>query len=213
MLPPARAASHNDPTFTLTGVQVSATTIAAGSLVGTTDGDYVFSTSTALVIPAGSLTGSVAASCTTAGSGGNGYLSSTTPPQVSVVLGSQPLVASAVNTATTAGGTDLETDNHYRTRIQAAPNNLTTGGPGNQYRSLALDVSDTIVDAQIPTTPTAPGTVTVYILTGPVSQPAASPNAGRHRFREPYIERFCRPQRPNSPPSLRHRRHSPGDRG
>ena len=162
--------------FTLSAAQVSATTIPQNSLVGTTDGTYVFYTTQALVIPAGGLTGSVNAACTTAGSGGNGYLASTTPPQVSIILGSLPLVSTAGNTVTTANGNDLETDNHFRTRIQAAPNNLTTAGPSNQYRSLALDVSDTIVDAQIPTTPVTPGTVTVYILTGPVSQPAATPN-------------------------------------
>jgi phage-related baseplate assembly protein len=168
--------------FTLSATQSSATTIPQNSLVGTTDGTYVFYTTQALVIPAGGLTGSVNAACTTGGSGGNGYLASTTPPQVSIILGSLPLVSTAGNTVTTANGSEGEPattagDNHFRTRIQAAPNNLTTAGPSNQYRSLALDVSDTIVDAQIPTTPTIPGTVTVYILTGPVSQPAATPNA------------------------------------
>jgi phage-related baseplate assembly protein len=164
--------------FTLIAAQSSATTISSGTQIGTTDGIFVFATTADLLIPAGGLTGSVQASCTTAGSSGNGYLASTTPPQVSVILGSLPLVSTAVNTTTTANGTDLETDNHYRTRIQAAPNNLTTGGPSNQYRALALDVSDTIVDAQIPAVPATPGTVVVYILTGPVSQPSASPNNG-----------------------------------
>jgi phage-related baseplate assembly protein len=98
-------------------------------------------------------------------------------------MGSFPLVSAVTNTTTTANGSNGEPagttagDNHYRARIQAAPNNLTTAGPSGQYRSLALDVSSTIVDAQVPTNPTTPGTVQVYVLTGPVTQPSASPNS------------------------------------
>ena len=171
--------------FTLTATQLTDTTIASGTQVGTTDGLYIFATTSALTIAAGQTVGTVAAQCTTAGLSGNGYLSG----QVSVLLGSFPLVASVTNTTTTANGTDGEPagttagDNHYRTRIQAAPNNLTTAGPSNQYRSLALDVSSTIVDAQVQgpnsTDPTAPppGSVRVFVLTGPVTQPSASPNS------------------------------------
>ena len=164
--------------FTLTAAQLTDTTIAPGTQVGTTDGLYIFATTAVLTIPAAQTSGTVAAQCTTSGLGGNGYSAG----QVSVLMGSFPLVSAVANTATTANGTAGEPagttagDNHYRTRIQAAPNNLTTAGPSGQYRSLALDVSSTIVDAQVPTTPSTPGTVQVYVLTGPVTQPAASPN-------------------------------------
>jgi phage-related baseplate assembly protein len=106
-----------------------------------------------------------------------------------VLLSTIPLVASVTNTATTSNGSDGEPagtqagDNALRTRIQAAPNNLTTAGPSGQYRSLALDVSASIVDAQTYTySPTdsaspPPGTVKLFILTGPVTQPASSPNS------------------------------------
>ncbi len=165
--------------FTLTAAQSSDTTIPSGTQIGTQDGLNIFATTSALTIAAGQTIGTVAAQCTTAGLSGNGYI----PGQVSVMLGSFPLVASVTNTTTTANGTDGEPagttagDNHYRTRIQAAPNNLTTAGPSGQYRSLALDVSSTIVDAQVPTNPTTPGTAQVYVLTGPVTQPSASRNS------------------------------------
>lgn len=165
--------------FTLTAAQSSDTTIASGTQIGTQDGLNIFATTSALTIAAGQTTGTVAAQCTTAGLSGNGYIAG----QVSVLMGSFPLVSAVANTTTTANGTDGEPagttagDNHYRTRIQAAPNNLTTAGPAGQYRSLALDVSSTIVDAQVPTNPTTPGTVQVYVLTGPVTQPSASPNS------------------------------------
>lgn len=174
-LPPQPAVTTEQ--ITLVAAQVGSTTIAAGTQIGTSDGAFVFATTEDLIIPAGATVGTVAVVCTIAGSGANGYLAG----QVNILLGSNPLIASVTNTATTDDGSDGEPattagDNHYRTRIQAAPNNLTTAGPSNQYRSLALDVSSTIVDAQVPTTPTVPGTVKVYILTGPVAQPAASPN-------------------------------------
>ena len=175
---PAQPATTTEQ-FTLTAAQLTPTTIPAGTQIGTQDGLNIFATTAALVIATGQMVGTVGVQCTTAGLSGNGYIAG----QVSVLLGSFPLVASVTNTATTANGSDGEPagttagDNHYRTRIQAAPNNLTTAGPSGQYRSLALDVSSTIVDAQVPTTPTTPGTVQVYVLTGPVTQPSASPNS------------------------------------
>lgn len=183
-LPPQPATTTLE--ITLTAAQVGSTTIAAGYNAGTDDGAFTFTTTAALVIPAGQTVGTVAAQCTAAGAAGNGYLAG----DVNIPLTTNPLVASVANTATTENGSDGEPagtvagDNHYRARIQAAPNNLTTGGPAGQYRSLALDVSSTIVDAQAqgpnPSDPTAPvpGTVNVFILTGPVTQPAASPNEG-----------------------------------
>lgn len=185
-LPPQ--AAQTTLQFTLTAAQTTPTVIASGTQVGTTDGAFIFATTAALTIPAGATTGTVAAQCTVAGSGGNGYLAGGSP-QVSVLLTTNPLIASVGNTTTTADGSDGEPagttagDNALRTRIQAAPNNLTTAGPSGQYRSLALDVSASIVDAQTYTYNPAdansppPGSVKVFILTGPVSQPAASPNS------------------------------------
>jgi phage-related baseplate assembly protein len=165
--------------FTLVAPQSGVTTIAAGTQIGTRDGAYIFTTTAALSIAAGETTGTIPVSCTDFGAGANGYLAG----QVSVLLGGNALVASVANTGTTSNGSDGEPagtvagDNHYRTRIQAAPNDLTTAGPAGQYRSLALNVSDSIVDAQVPNPPTTPGTVQMYILTGPVTQPSPYPNS------------------------------------
>jgi phage-related baseplate assembly protein len=175
---PAQPATTTEQ-FTLTAAQLTPTTIPAGTQIGTQDGLNIFATTAALVIAVGQTVGTVGVQCTTAGLSGNGYIAG----QVSVLLGSFPLVAIVTNIATTANGSNGEPagttagDNHYRARIQAAPNNLTTAGPSGQYRSLALDVSSTIVDVQVPTQPTTPGTVQVYVLTGPVTQPSASPNS------------------------------------
>ncbi|MGH2873588.1 MAG: baseplate assembly protein, partial [Solirubrobacteraceae bacterium] len=158
--------------FTLTGALNAALTIAAGTQVGTSDGNFIFATNVTLVIPAGSTAGSVLATCTQVGSAANGYLAG----QVDILLSPNALVASVANTATTSGGSELESDDHLRERIQAAPSQFSTAGPSGAYRFWALTADATIIDAQV-TTP-APGSVAVYVLTGPITaQPAASPNA------------------------------------
>ncbi|MGH7099396.1 MAG: baseplate assembly protein [Stellaceae bacterium] len=157
--------------FTLTGALTVPFTVAAGTQVGTSDGNFIFSTNAALIIPTGSISGSVAATCTTAGSAANGYLAG----QVDILLGADALIASVANTSATVGGSEGESDNHLRTRIQAAPNQFSTAGPSGAYRYWALTADSTIVDAQV--TSLAPGMVDVYVLTGPITvQPAPSPN-------------------------------------
>ncbi|MGC1342667.1 MAG: baseplate J/gp47 family protein [Candidatus Binataceae bacterium] len=157
--------------FTLSSVLTVAITIAQGTLVGTIDGQYSFATTAALVIPAGSIAGAVGASAVQSGPGANGYLAG----QVNALLSPSATVASVSNTTTTAGGSSPETDDHLRSRIQAAPNQFSVAGPAGAYRFFALSVDPSIVDAQVISP--APGQVNVYILTGPVAvQPQSAPN-------------------------------------
>jgi phage-related baseplate assembly protein len=160
--------------FTLANALSVPYTIPGGTQIGTDDGEYQFATNAALTIPAGATTGSVVATCVSAGIGtaANGYLAG----DVNVLLNPDALIASVTNLSTTSGGSDPETDQHLRARIQLASNTFSTAGPNRQYRALALGVSPLIIDA-IVTSP-QPGTVNVYILTGPITnQPAASPNS------------------------------------
>jgi phage-related baseplate assembly protein len=158
--------------FTLNAALTVPFTIPAGTLAGTNDGQYAFATSAAIVIAAGATTGSVAAAATTPGAGANGYLAG----QVNVQLNPNALIASVTNTTTTTGGSAPETDDHLRARIQAAPNQFSVAGPTGAYRFFAIGADPSIVDAQVISP--APGSVNVYILTGPVTvQPAASPNS------------------------------------
>jgi phage-related baseplate assembly protein len=156
--------------FTLGAVQGSSVSIPAGTNIGTTDGLFIFTTTVLLVISAGALSGVVYATCTTYGDAANGYALGA----VSVQLPALTPTMTVTNTTITANGAAEETDNHYRSRIQAAPNNLTTAGPSGSYRSLTLDVSPTIVDAQVVTP--VPGTVQVYVLAGPATVPLGPPN-------------------------------------
>ncbi len=157
--------------FTLTGPLTVPFIIAKGTLVGTSDGHFAFATTASVVIAPGATTGSAIASATVAGSAANGYLAG----QVSVQLNPNATIASVSNTTATAGGSAPETDEHLRTRIQAAPNQFSVAGPVGAYRFFAMGADPTIVDAQIVSP--VPGRVNVYVLTGPVTiQPAAAPN-------------------------------------
>jgi phage-related baseplate assembly protein len=158
--------------FTLSGPLTVEYTVNAGTKVGSGDGQVVFATMADLTIPAGVTSGSIGASATVAGTGGNGFLSG----QVNLILEPSGLLAGASNTSTTSGGSAPETDDHLRARIQAAPNQFSSAGPAGAYRFFALSVDPSIVDVQVVSP--APGTVNVYVLTGPISvQPASSPNS------------------------------------
>ena len=158
--------------FTLTGALTVPFTIAAGTLVGTSDGQFAFATSATITLAAGATIGSVAAAATAPGAGANGYLAG----QVNVQLNPNSLIASVTNTSTTTGGSAPETDDHLRTRIQAAPNQFSVAGPIGAYRFFAIGADPSIVDAQIISP--SPGSVNVYVLTGPVTQqPAPAPNS------------------------------------
>jgi phage-related baseplate assembly protein len=158
--------------FTLTGALTVPFTIPAGTLAGTSDGLFGFATSATIIIAAGATIASVAAAATAPGAGANGYL----PGQINVQLNPNALIASVSNTSTTTGGSAPETDDHLRTRIQAAPNQFSVAGPIGAYRFFAIGADPSIADAQIVSP--APGSVNVYLLTGPVTQqPSPAPNS------------------------------------
>jgi phage-related baseplate assembly protein len=158
--------------FTLANALSISYTLPAGTLVGTSDGQFAFAIDRSLTIAAGTLSGVASATATIAGAGANGYL----PGQIAVQLSPSVLIASAVNVSTSADGSAPETDDHLRARIQAAPNQFSVAGPEGAYRFFALSADPTIADAQIASP--APGAVSVYVLTGPVGlQPATPPNA------------------------------------
>src|SRR5271154_616730 len=157
--------------FTLANTLSISYTIAAGTSVGSNDGQFVFETAADLTIPSGSNSGSVLAIATAPGTGADGYLIG----QITVLLNPSVLIGAVTNTTTSSDGASPETDDHLRTRIQAAPNRFSVAGPEGSYRYFTLSADPTIADAQIVSP--APGQVNVYVLTGPVTtQPGASPN-------------------------------------
>jgi len=155
--------------FTLTGPLTVPFTISQGTLIGTGDGHFRFATTASLTVAPGAVVGIVGAAATVPGSNANGYLAG----QVRVQINPSALIASVSNVTPTAGGSSPETDDHLRARIQAAPNRFSVAGPSGAYRFWALSADPSIIDVSV-TTP-VPGTVDVWVLVGPVTQPASSP--------------------------------------
>ena len=157
--------------FTLANALSISYTITAGTKVGTNDGQFVFATSADLTFPPGSVTGTILAIATVPGVAADGYLAG----QINVQLNPSVLIQGVTNTTVSGDGASPESDEHLRTRIQAAPNRFSVAGPEGSYRYFTLSVDPSVADAQI--TSPAPGQVNIYVLTGPITiQPGPSPN-------------------------------------
>jgi phage-related baseplate assembly protein len=157
--------------FTLANALSVSYTITAGTEVGTNDKQFVFATTSDLTFPPGSVTGTILAIATVPGVGADGYLVG----QINVQLNPSVLIQAVTNTTVSGDGASPETDEHLRARIQAAPNQFSVAGPEGSYRYFTLSVDPSVADAQI--TSPAPGQVSVYVLTGPITvQPGPAPN-------------------------------------
>lgn len=143
--------------YTLSAPQPGATTIPAG-VKSTPNGVIAFATTADLVIPAGSVTGTVIAQATETGIEANGFTSGTIVGQVDVL----PLIGAVTNTDTSQGGTNMETDDHYRERIKYSGAAYSTAGPDEAYIYWARTADASISDASVES-PT-PGTVVVTVL-------------------------------------------------
>ena len=138
------SAAHTSLRYTLSAEREQATLIPVGSRVTAGDGVY-FATTEALSIPAGQLTGEVAAICTGEGSSANGYA----PGELKKIVEPMPFVDSVTNTTVTEGGADREEDDAYRLRIQEAPESYSCAGSSGAYIYWAKTASALISDVAV----------------------------------------------------------------
>ena len=94
-------------------------------------------------VPGEEVTFTIPARCTTEGIAGNGVPAGT----LLQAMNPTALVMRVEVTAESAGGTERETDEEYRERMQESSYIDTTTGPASQYRAQALAVSAEIIDA------------------------------------------------------------------
>lgn len=149
--------------FTLSTQYSRSIVIPLGTRVSTGDG-MTFTTTAEAVIPAGSLSVSVSAQCATAGTSGNGYA----PGQVNRLVDVLGFGTKAENITETSGGTDSESDENFRERIQIAPESFSVAGPKEAYRYFARSANADIIDVAVMGPPdTNPGEVHIYpLMTG-----------------------------------------------
>jgi len=136
----------------------NAVQLPQGLRVQSIDGTVIFTTTAAVDIAIGVNTVTVEAICQTTGTSGNGYAAGL----ISVILDPQAFVTSVANTDTTNSGSDAETDDQLRSRIQIAPASFSVAGPTAAYIYWAKTADPTIVDVKCVTT--NPGEVTLYPL-------------------------------------------------
>lgn len=141
--------------------------IPGGTLVSSSDGLGVYATNEDTLVPVGVNTVVVDVTCTTDGTGTNGYAIGT----ITTIQNPQPYLQTATNISVTSGGADVETDASFVARWYAALEALSVAGPTGAYLFYALSSSLTIVSVSVlgpeePIIPTIiPGTVEIRILT------------------------------------------------
>ena len=124
--------------------------IPAGTRVATAGGDLLFSTDADATIAVGVLETEVVATCMSTGAATNGFV----PGQVSKLVDRLPHVSGVVNVTMSLGGSDTETDDHFRERIQMAPEAFSNAGSAGVYRFWAMsahaDIADVAVNSPTP---------------------------------------------------------------
>ena len=130
--------------FSIAAALSSVVTVPAGTRV-TNGNDVYFATDTVAEIPIGSLNVTVPATCTAAGTLGNGFA----PGELNTLVETNPYITAATNTTTTEGGTDTETDDALRDRIFASPGAYSVAGPASAYEYFVRESDPTISDVVV----------------------------------------------------------------
>ena len=143
--------------FTLQAAQTSVIAIPAGTRVSDGSGIY-FATDEYAEIPSGSLYVDVACTCTEVGSDKNGIEAG----GLNTLVDRIGYIASVANITSTAGGTDVETDDELRLRVYAARAEWNTAGSEDAYKFWVMSYSSLIDDAHIEDG--TPGVVKIYLL-------------------------------------------------
>jgi phage-related baseplate assembly protein len=143
--------------FTRSVALDAVTVVPAGTRV-TADGEIVFATTEPLTIPAGALSGTVAAECLTAGEIGNGFV----PGQISQLIDIFPYFERVENITESAGGADKESDDAFYSRMRESEETFSTAGPLGGYEYYAKSASALIADVKA--TSPSPGEVDVRVL-------------------------------------------------
>jgi len=149
--------------FTLHEAASVARLIPFGTRIVSADARTSFTTDADLLIAAGELTGTVAATCETPGAIGNDW----PIDSLKTLDAPLPFAVTVHNTSIPSGGSDAETDERLRERIISAPEAYTNAGSYGAYRHHALSAHQSIVDVAVlgPHEGEPPGQVAIVPLT------------------------------------------------
>ena len=146
--------------FTLSDAMPFSVIVYEGVRVSAGDG-LMFEVMHQGTIKEGELTCDVQVRCTESGEKGNGYA----PGQIRKLADIFPYEMSVTNLDMTSGGSEIESDESYRERIQIAPESFSSAGPVNAYAYYARTANSDIIDVSVMGPPdTNPGHVEIYPL-------------------------------------------------
>lgn len=143
--------------FLLEEERIGIAFIKKGTIV-TPNGDLLFQTIQDAVASEQEGLIDVPAECLSAGKIGNDFQ----PGEIDELLNPIQYVKGCLNTTVSEGGTEMESDDAYRKRIQAAPEKMSTAGSNEGYKYYTFAVSPLITDVD-PYMP-EPGHVNVRFL-------------------------------------------------
>ena len=153
------AAATTTMRFTLSAARDTATGIPVGTRAAVPDWSVYFETTQYMEIPAGSMAVDVPAACTVTGTVGNNLAVG----ELSKLVDPIPYMASVSNVKLTAGGAEIESDDHLAERIYLFPGSYSTAGPELSYqyhaKKFSVNVGDVVVVSE-----QAAGTVDIYFL-------------------------------------------------
>lgn len=144
--------------FSLSEPRASSVVVPLGTRVAA-GGSLVFATEVELVIPAGEMSGSVDVVAAVSGASHNELV----PGQIQDILDPVAYVSAVANVQTSAGGSDIETDDRFRERIVGAFERITRGGSRRGYQELVKAAHPDIVDVAVMRP--EPGHIDIYPLT------------------------------------------------
>lgn len=146
--------------FTLSEIQDENIIIPEGTRA-TPGSNILFATVEAGEIPAGQQEIIITAECTEAGTQGNNYIAG----QIRRLVDVFPYEMSVENISESMGGSDIESDENFRERIQLAPESFSNAGSKGAYKYYARSAHQDIVDVAVLCPPDiAPGNVDIYPL-------------------------------------------------
>lgn len=128
--------------FSIPQAMTSAVAVPEGTRVTNGSGVF-FATDETVEIAAGQTSVSVSATCTVAGTSGNGFA----PGEISILVETLAYVTDVANTNTSEGGEERETDDAFRERIYEAPGAYSVAGPADAYEYFAKQADASITDA------------------------------------------------------------------
>ena len=131
--------------LTLTGARPVATVIPAGVRFCADDDNIWFALDEDQTFEIGAITLEASATCLETGTQGNGYIVG----DINRIVDPKPYLQSAVNVTTSDGGSDIESDDEFRIRINTAPESFSVAGPRGAYAWFTKNVSPLITDVAV----------------------------------------------------------------